>query len=295
VWKPVSAGRPPLGTHLIADAAIPAVFELGDPTGKRGAGFGTSATLRDLTVHAGVGVLFGVVRVTTGERVDLTDLTVVGSGAPGHGIILEHTQTCRLTRVISVRHSAPNSAGLYVVQTNDTFIVTSEFMMNGLGVVLVNSGAVRFVQNDVSMNAGNGLQMTGRSSGLIATGCQFADNGGSDLALESDPGGWAAHVVSTNRFNGSHYRPDNTHAAVRLVNSTGSAVTGNWIHLGGRERDKGMGLRRAYAGIQATTTANGKSMNAITGNAMRGTPGDGGPIQHTAGDVVSGNIHVPAP
>jgi hypothetical protein len=294
VWKPVAAARPPVGTHLIADAAIPAVIDLGDPTGKRGDGFGTVATLRDLTLHAGTGALFAVVRATNVGRADLTDLTVVGSGAPGHGIALEHCPTCRLTRVISIRHSAPNCAGLYLVQTNDTFVTTSEFMLNALGVVLVNSSAVRFVQNDVSGNAGDGIVASGRSSGLIAIGNQFVDNGGHDIGIDADPGSaWAAHVISANRFNGSDARPDNTRAAVRLANSTASTLTGNWINLGGRTKDKG--LRRAYAGIQAVATGGGRSMNAITGNATRGTPGDGGPIDHTAGDVVSGNVHVPAP
>ncbi len=247
---------------------------------------------------------------------------VTAQNAKAHGVHIFSTyaggtsDACcgKLLQVMSINN---DGSGLYIENTNDTFVLQSEFENNtGSGISLDNSSATRIENSDISGNHVDGLKMfvagtpTLYSSNNIVIGNQFGNNYQHDIDIIGGTGyNSQVNTIVSNQFIGSVNRTSNSYDAIHIEDSAYNTLEANLIASGaGHTFRYGVGIYETTPGtegrdnivngtftgtfgtgtIKLVATTYAAANNELAGQITRYT-GIGVFGTHGSNDVVIGN------
>src|SRR5215469_14705636 len=157
---------------------------------------GALAVLQDLTIDGNKKAGHGsgeALRVERANRVQLFRVTAQNSPGDGIAIVSAEKQESCCAKLENVMAIANARAGLHIINSNDVFIVLSEFENNGgNGIEVESSSAMRLEQSDIGGNQAHGVNIHGSTaqpaSNLMITGNQFGNNYQTDINISGSNG-----------------------------------------------------------------------------------------------------------
>jgi len=198
---------------------------------------GALAVLQDLTIDGNKKAGHGsgeTLRVERANRVQLFRVTVQNSPGDGIAIVSAGKQESCCAKLENVMAIANARAGLHIINSNDVFIVLSEFENNGgNGIEVESSSAMRLEQSDIGGNQAHGVNIHGSAaqpaSNLIITGNQFGNNYQTDINISGSNGRYSSigNTISSNQFLGGAYRASGKYDAVQIVDSAYNVIASN--------------------------------------------------------------------